>query len=228
MSEAAQDGDFVRVATCADPTEAHLLKGVLEAAGTQAMVMDANVVQANTWMTQALGGVRVMVPAAQARQATETLAQYRAGAFALEDGDSAPAKAAAETLARPIYSPDRVVLLSFFLTPVFGAATHLANALRIDGRNSVRDWAWLGLLGLATVGAIAFAHALARGPFVVFRASCLLAPVAVAWYFLAGQEQTRTVLARFGPKFARRHLLDVALLAGAVAFCIGWGLSLAR
>jgi hypothetical protein len=143
-------------------------------------------------------------------------------------GELAPSAPRLETLARPIYSPDRTFVLSFVLTPVFGAATHLANGFRINGKPRVRDWAWLVLALLATAGAIAFAHSLARGPFVVFRASYMLAPLTVIWYFLAGQDQTRTVLTRFGPNFARRHLLDVGLLAGTIAFCVGWALSMAH
>jgi hypothetical protein len=56
------EGDFVRVASCATPTEAHLLKGVLEANGLAPTVADANIVQAQGWMPLAMGGVRAMRP----------------------------------------------------------------------------------------------------------------------------------------------------------------------
>lgn len=87
LTEAGQQGDFVRVASCFSPTEAHGLKGVLEAAGLRAVVADAQVAQAHSWMTTALGGVRVLVPAEQAEQAAEVLAQYNQGDFALDEPD---------------------------------------------------------------------------------------------------------------------------------------------
>lgn len=80
--------DFVTIATCAMPTEAHLLKQTLASAGVTAEIADAHFVQAYSWLGTAAGGVRVRVPAASAARAREVLAEFRAGALALEDDDA--------------------------------------------------------------------------------------------------------------------------------------------
>jgi len=76
-------GDFVVVARCETPTEAHVLQQTLAAAGVAARVADAHLVQAHSWMTGAVGGVRVLVPASLAADAQAVLAEFRAGAFEL-------------------------------------------------------------------------------------------------------------------------------------------------
>lgn len=86
MTEQEQEyeGDFVVVTTCETPTEAHLLKETLVAAGLPAQVADANFVQANPWMSSAVGGVRVLVPASLADEAKATLAAFNAGALQID------------------------------------------------------------------------------------------------------------------------------------------------
>ncbi|MGY4831229.1 DUF2628 domain-containing protein [Sphaerotilaceae bacterium SBD11-9] len=104
-------GDFVPVAVCADPTEAHLLKETLAAAGILATVADASFAQANPWMTSASGGVRVLVPTASVADAKETIASVRAGAFQLESaadgaGDESPAASDPKANTYVLYSHD--------------------------------------------------------------------------------------------------------------------------
>ena len=131
------DGDFVRVATCSTPTEAHLLKGVLQSAGLTPHVADENIVQANAWMTQALGGVRVLVPASQVEAAQKALGELNAGAYQLEGEEVATVTYKEQP--SPLFSPDKAVLLSFLLTPVFGAAIQIVNALAL-GRSTGLVW----------------------------------------------------------------------------------------
>ncbi len=78
------EGDFVTVATCETPTEAHLLKESLVASGLAARVADANFLQANPWMSNAAGGVRVLVPASLAGEARRTIESLEAGAFQID------------------------------------------------------------------------------------------------------------------------------------------------
>lgn len=85
------EGDFVPVATCNTPTEAHLLSGVLEAAGLHPHVADSHFLQAHSWMTPAAGGVRVLVPASQVPAAADAIAQFRAGAYELQGNEWAEA-----------------------------------------------------------------------------------------------------------------------------------------
>ncbi|MET0335814.1 MAG: DUF2628 domain-containing protein [Rhizobacter sp.] len=98
MTEPAAEniGDFVPVATCATPTEAHLLKETLVAAGLSAEVADANFVQANPWMSNAVGGVRVLVPASLVSEAKATVDAFHAGAFQLDANHGVAADASPE------------------------------------------------------------------------------------------------------------------------------------
>lgn len=226
MSEPAEpgDGDVVRVATCESATEAHLLRGVLESAGLAPRVADAHTVQANAWMTQAVGGVRVLVPAAQARDALQVIAQFHAGAFQLE-GEQA-AGPTYQVQASPVFSPDRAALLSLVLTPVFGAAVQWANAATLrDGARRRAQWAWLLVLTLASVAATAVMHRLNPGPGVIFRASLAMSAVTLVWYFVSGQDQSRALLATYGPRFQRRSLVVPAGLVALLLLAAGWLLS---
>lgn len=98
----AYEGDFVTIATCSTPTEAHLLKETLVAAGLPAEVADANFIQANPWMSHAAGGVRVLVPASRVAEAKEAVAAFNAGEFQLEaDAGSAGPEADAAAAQDP-------------------------------------------------------------------------------------------------------------------------------
>lgn len=81
-------GDWLMAARCLDATEAHLLRACLEAAGIEAMVADANLVQTHSLIAVAVGGARVLVPAAQLERAKAVLAAFHRGELALdEDAD---------------------------------------------------------------------------------------------------------------------------------------------
>ncbi len=219
---ATETTDFVRVATCETPTEAHLLKGVLEATGLSARVADANIVQANTWMTQAVGGVRVLVPADQAEAALRAIAEYIAGAFQLEGDDDAPAARISE-LKSPVFSPDRATVLSFFLTPAFGSALQLANALRIgSGKQKLRSGLWFAVLVAASAVAVAVMHKLNPGPFVIFRASVALSAITVIWYFVAVQPVTKQLIESHGRRYKQRRLALPSLVTAAALLVAGW------
>lgn len=221
---AAEADDFVRVARCATPTEAHLLKGVLESAGLAPVVADAHVVQANAWMTQAVGGVRVMVPARQREAALEAIAAYEAGAYALSDEPAAPPRFSEQPWR--LFSPDRAVVLSLALTPAFGAAVQIANAHRMGDRaHPVGLWAWFVVLLAASVAGVALIHAISPGPTVVFRASWGLLFITALWYFAYGKDQSSRLLGTFGPHYRKRSLAPAALLTGLGQLAIGWILS---
>jgi hypothetical protein len=226
MSDKPQDhgGDWVRVATCSTPTEAHLLKGVLQAAGLTAYVADANIVQANTWMTQAVGGVRVLVPASQVGPASQVIAEFNAGAYQLDEEASTPSIPAAQQHA-PVFSPDRAALLSFVLTPAFGAGVQLANASLLGNRRHLSAWAWLVLLLCASIAGVVVAFRISPGPFVVFRASLAISFITVVWYFLAVQQQSKSLLTTYGSKYKKRSLFIPALIVAAVQLGVGWAVS---
>jgi hypothetical protein len=77
--------DFVCVATLNSPTEAHLLKGVLEAAHLSPHLADEHMVRNYSLLTPALGGVRVLVPASEAAAARKTISEFESGAYRLDD-----------------------------------------------------------------------------------------------------------------------------------------------
>jgi hypothetical protein len=216
--------DWVRVATCETPTEAHLLRGVLQAAGLTPYVADANIVQANSWMTQAVGGVRVLVPSSQLQAAREAIEDLNAGAYQLE-GEEVPSPEY-QKIAAPVFSPERAVLLSFVFTPAFGAAVQIANALVLnDSTRRISQWAWLFVLAAFSVAGIIAVHQISPGPLVVFRASFVLSFVTLVWYFIAGQEQSRQFLAKYGPKYERKGFTRLIFMAALALLAVGWALS---
>lgn len=120
--------DFVRIATCATPTEAHLMQGMLASVGLNARVADANFIQADPWMTQAVGGVRVLVPADEVDAARRALADFDGGALTLPDDatGSGPDEAAPpDESTRPVGPAWR---WTFVLLALLVAATHLARS----------------------------------------------------------------------------------------------------
>lgn len=219
----APEGDFQPVTSCATPTEAHLLKGVLESAGLDPVTTDGHLLQAYDWLTPAVGGVRVLVPAAQVAAAKEALAAYREGAYELADEDAAPQQAK-EKLAKPIFSPDIAALLSFFLvSPAFGSGVQLLNARTLNGRApGAMAWAWFVLLAGATLATMVSVTRFPHGPLNPALAALTTSLLTVAWYFLCGQPQSRAVLQRYGPAYPRRSLVPLALGVAIAQFLIGF------
>jgi hypothetical protein len=83
--EEAYAGDMLLAARCLTPTEAHILQACLEAAGIPSVVTDDQLLQANAFLTAAVGGVRVLVPASCLAQAKEVIAAFHQGAYQLPD-----------------------------------------------------------------------------------------------------------------------------------------------
>jgi len=80
-----QHDDWTLVARSLDPTEAHLWCGCLQAAGLDAIVADAHLVQTHSLIGVAVGGVRVLVPASQLNAAQDVLAAFHRGDLSLPD-----------------------------------------------------------------------------------------------------------------------------------------------
>jgi hypothetical protein len=81
------EGDFETVAQLLNPIDAHVIAGCLEAAGIPTVVADTNLVQVNSLLAIAVGGVRIRVPAARTAEAREVIAAFHRGDFALSDDD---------------------------------------------------------------------------------------------------------------------------------------------
>jgi hypothetical protein len=80
--------DLVLVARLFTAMEAHMLQSRLEAEGVPAVVADAHIVQANPFLTMAVGGVRVLVPESHAERAREIARAIERGDYALDDQKS--------------------------------------------------------------------------------------------------------------------------------------------
>lgn len=86
------EGDFVTVAQFLNPTDAHIVCMCLEAAGIDAVVADANLVQTNSLWAVAVGGVRIRVTESRVAEAKEVIDAFNRGDFAIpEDDDSVQA-----------------------------------------------------------------------------------------------------------------------------------------
>ncbi len=80
--------DLFTVATYYLPTDAYIVQGCLVAAGVPAVVADDNLVQTDSLLTPALGGVRILAPQSFIQQALEVIAAFNRGAYQLdEDAD---------------------------------------------------------------------------------------------------------------------------------------------
>lgn len=81
-------GDVVCLTRMHQLMEARVLCARLEAEGIHAVAGDAELIRANSFLTQALGGIRVMVHEANLARAAEILAALKRGDYALdEDAD---------------------------------------------------------------------------------------------------------------------------------------------
>jgi len=214
--------DFVAVDNCATPTEAHLIKGVLESAGLTAVTTDNHLLQAYDWLTPAAGGVRVLVSASEAAAARQALADYRAGALELPTEDDA-GKPAYERLGAPIYSPDIAALLSFVLVhPAFGAGVHLLNARTLQpGGAGTLAWGWFLILA---VGHLCTLMLMVQGPDAALNpalAAFGLSLLTAIWYLSFAQARSKAVLQRFGPAYPRRSLVPLAVALFAVELALG-------
>lgn len=121
-------GDFIQVASCATPTEAHLLQGMLASIGLNPRVADANFIQADPWMTQATGGVRVLVPANEVDAARRALIDFDRGALALLDDGPEPEVTQPGPTADSARSFGPAWRWAFALLALLVAATHLARS----------------------------------------------------------------------------------------------------
>lgn len=84
-NEEAGHGDLMVVARFFTPTDAYMLQSCLEANGVPAVVADAHLVQANQFLTTAVGGVRVLVPQSHFEQGMAVRKAFEAGEFRLDD-----------------------------------------------------------------------------------------------------------------------------------------------
>ena len=117
---------MITVARYFEPSEAHVVRALLESAGLRAVVADDHLVTANYPLSTALGGVRVQVPAEHLEAARELVAAYASGELQREleaevgdQPEACPACGAAGSTGR-VSAGTKLLAVAVF---AFGAAT---------------------------------------------------------------------------------------------------------
>ena len=215
----AEGGDWVTVARQLAPTNAYLLKNCLQAAGIDAMVADANLVQANAFMMNAVGGVRVLVRENTQAEAVAVLQQYEAGEFALEP--AAPQKALSQAPG-PLWGPDSAFWLGLALTPVFSCTLHWLNARTLGDPSAQRKAAaWWALSVLITGASLWWVTASQWHWSSGLGAATLAVPYTWMWYLLAGIQQSKTITEQFGVRYPKRPTWWLGWLTLVVLVLLG-------
>jgi hypothetical protein len=205
-----EGGDWVTAARQLTPTNAHLIKNCLQAAGIEAMVADANLVQANAFMMNAVGGVRVLVQQGALAEATAVLRQYEAGEFALEP--AAPQKALSQAPG-PLWGPDFAFWLGLSLTPVFSCTLHWINAVTLGDRPAQRRAiGWWAASVLVTGASLLWVTSSQWHWSAGLSAAALAMPFTGLWYAVAGIQQSKTITERFGLRCPKRPTWWLGLL----------------
>jgi hypothetical protein len=78
-------GSLLVLARFFEPMDAYVLKACLESNDVPAIVADAHMVQANQFLTTAIGGVRVLVPESHFERALKICKAFDAGEYQLDD-----------------------------------------------------------------------------------------------------------------------------------------------
>lgn len=81
----AGHGRLLVLARFFEPMDAYMLKGCLESNNVPVLVADAHMVQANQFLTTAIGGVRVLVPESHFELALKIRKAFDAGEYQLAD-----------------------------------------------------------------------------------------------------------------------------------------------
>ncbi len=213
---------IVTLTRFSNPLEAQVLHGLLVSEGIAATLGDFNQVQTNTLWATALGGVRVMVPAAHLARAQALLAEMQSGALAIE-GDADPdLPAPPVSTDAELWSPDLAAVFSIWLTPVFGATLHLVNAMTLHDRALVtRARAWLVLSVLATAAGFWLLRDRDWTNGRPFEVSAVVFPFSVIWYFASAHVQSRHIARSFGTRYPHRSVLTAVAIAFVIQMALG-------
>lgn len=91
LEEDVDNGDFISVARYLEPTEAHLLKSLLNSHGVPAYVANANLAQVQPFLCGPVGGTSLRVPTPFAERARDLIAEFKRGALLLKDEEASSA-----------------------------------------------------------------------------------------------------------------------------------------
>lgn len=219
-SHASSTDALVVVAQRFTPTEAHILRGCLEAAGIPATVSDANLVQADNWLTTAIGGVRVNVPQAFLAQARTVIDALEAGQLDLDADADLPSATASAPPSRhdvALWNPDAAAFFSLLLTPLFGATLHFLNSRQLgDDAQSLKARLALAAGALVTFGALYVGLSHEVSVRNTLAASGMVAFYTLLWYVFIGHGQSKLVSIRYGTRYRKMSLWVPVLIALAL------------
>lgn len=85
FDEVGNGGNLVTLTKFPTPTEAYVFQGCLESEGISSFVADTNLLQANSFLTTAVGWVRVQVAEDDLAQAEHILVSFQNGEYAIDD-----------------------------------------------------------------------------------------------------------------------------------------------
>ena len=120
-------GELVTITRVFNTLEAEMLRGCLEAEGIPANLGDAQMIQTDTLLTNALGGVRVMVPAPFEDAARRTVAALHRGDFAIDELPPEAAIMPSEAEAASRFGMPRASLLVILVLAIAGLVVALAR-----------------------------------------------------------------------------------------------------
>lgn len=220
-----QQTELSIVRTANSPTEAQLLKNALAAVEIPSYINDANLLQANDFLTGAVGGVKLLVAHADLERARLVLNEWDQGAFVLE-GEKLDAPPTYKALQRPVFSPEAAMLWSLLLTPAFAFAIEIAN-LKLMKKKEGTVQAWCAFLAtlILSLGMIAVTTWAGSGFFAPLSASLALSFISIASYFILGKEHSRMLISEYGLHYARRPLVFIAIIIGLSSACLSGVLS---
>lgn len=215
---------FLVLARFANVIEAQVLKDLLVVEGIPANLGDAHTVQSNGLWNNALGGIRVMVPAASLARARELMSQMQSGALAL-DADADPGLPAPVVATRQaLWNPDVAAVFSVLLTPVFGGVLTLLNERTLANPRGQRTaMAWL-TISIAMVGLATWrlcTDGASPSPWLGLRVSGLVLPYTILWYLFGAHAQSSRIAKAHGRQYVHRSVLRAAPLAVLALAAVG-------
>jgi hypothetical protein len=134
---------LVTVASYVEPSEAHVVRALLESAGLPATVADEHHVTANYPISTALGGVRVQVPREHLEAARELVAAYASGELEREleaelgEAPEACPACGSHRLARHVPAADKALAVTVFL---LGGATFPTSESLVECGDCGHAW----------------------------------------------------------------------------------------
>jgi hypothetical protein len=109
---------LITVATFSQPTEAHILKGRLEAEGIPCFLGDEHIISAQPLYSVAVGGVKLQVTEGDVEEALEMLARIQGGTseYIIDDNIelAPPSQVYLDATACPICESEKIAPKGFF------------------------------------------------------------------------------------------------------------------